>query len=233
MSSRLNSFQLSITREYLLNSLNLLRVVLNSSILDRSTSSSSVKNTLARASTLLEYSITSLLSILRVRNYSSSLARQLLFFVYFLNLYTLSLLFISITTIILNTIILTFLIYFIFLERAQLYTIIHLGVYLYNKSLLINQYFSIQLLYSNIQKLVSLFPFLLIRINTSTIYRIQLLILLRNSLMSSLVSSPRKSLIVILVQISFSQKTQIFIFFQTLLSSSLYISIKSLKQVVI
>ena len=64
-----------ITREYLLNSLNLLGVVLNSSILDRSTSSSSIKNTLARASILLGYSITSLLSVLRVRNYSSSLAR--------------------------------------------------------------------------------------------------------------------------------------------------------------
>ena len=66
---------MSITREYLLNSLNLLEVVLNSFILDRSTSSSSIKNTLVRASILLEYSITSLLSVLRVRNYSSSLAR--------------------------------------------------------------------------------------------------------------------------------------------------------------
>ena len=66
---------MSITKEYLLNSLNLLGVVLNSSILDRSTSNSSIKNTLARASILLEYSIASPLSILRVRNYSSSLAR--------------------------------------------------------------------------------------------------------------------------------------------------------------
>ena len=91
---------------------------MNSSISDRSASSSSVKNTLARASALSGYSITSPLSVLRVGNYSSSLARWLLFFAYFLNLYTLSLLFASTAAIILNTIILAFLIYFVFLERA-------------------------------------------------------------------------------------------------------------------
>ena len=66
---------MSIAREYLLNSLDLPGVVLNSSISDRSTSSSSAKNTLARASALSGYSIASPLSVLRVGNYSSSLAR--------------------------------------------------------------------------------------------------------------------------------------------------------------